>query len=356
VKVLVLEEGLGSNIYGGAFSKGFGSIGCNVDYEKWSIFNEDFFSNSLLSKFLNLYKKIENRFAFGFFIKRINENIKHLAEESKPDVVFIYRGIHIYPSTVRYLIEELGLTVLGYNNDDPFSDNYPNYYWRHYLNSLPYYSHVFSYRQKNINDYQAIGIDSTLLRSYYLKDKNFPIENISENCKYISDVSFIGHYEADGRDQLLLSLLKKGVDLKVYGPEWHRSPLYSQLVSLLGYEIESLKGTDYNLAINACKIALVFLSKLNHDTYTRRCFEIPATKTMMLAEYTDDLATLYTPGKEADFFSSEEDLLKKIEFYLKQNHYQNIGEAGYKRLLKDGHEVTDRCRQVIDYYKNMGAK
>jgi len=351
MKVLVLEEGRGSHIHGGAFSRGFGLTNAQVIHYKWLFIDVGTkFEPSFLRRLFSLYKSIENRFSFGFFVNRLNSKIKQFAKESNPDFVFIYRGIHVYPSTVRYLSEELGLTVYGYNNDDPFSDQYPRYYWRHYLKSLPYYTHVFSYRQKNIEDYSSIGIQSNLLRSYYLKDQNFPIQNLPDNCKYLSDVSFIGHYEKDGRDKMLLSLLQSGVTLKIYGPEWHRSPLYFQLIELLGYEIEPIKGSDYNLAINACKIALVFLSKINNDTYTRRCFEIPATKTMMLAEYTEDLTSMFEAGKEVDFFNSREELLQKINFYLSENRYADVGAAGYARLIKDGHEITDRCYQIVNYF------
>ena len=45
-----------------------------------------------------------------------------------------------------------------------------------------------------------------------------------------------------------------------------------------------------------------FFSRLNRDTYTRRCFEIPAAGTLMLCDYSDHAATLFAPGREADFF------------------------------------------------------
>lgn len=352
MKVLVLEEGVASDIYGGAFSKAFKSIGCEVIHHKWSIFYKSY-PNNCLFRLLGFYKKFESKYAFGFYIRHINENIKQLAKSTKPDLIFIYRGLHIFPSTVRYLTNDLGLVVYGYNNDDPFSNNYPAYYWRHFFKSLPYYSHVFSYRDKNISDYKSIGIDSSLLRSYYIKDRNYPIESSSLSCEFISDISFIGHFEHDDRDKLLLSLLQKGINLKIYGTGWHLSPVYKELVNFLGYEIGPLRGDDYNIALNSCKIALVILSRLNNDTYTRRCFEIPASKTMMLAKYTSDLGSLFDSGKEAVFFSSEEDLADKINFYLNYNRYLSIGEAGYERLCRDGHEVTDRCRHIINFYNNM---
>ncbi|WGU68927.1 glycosyltransferase [Capnocytophaga canimorsus] len=46
----------------------------------------------------------------------------------------------------------------------------------------------------------------------------------------------------------------------------------------------------------------MFLSKLNNDQYTRRCFEIPACGTMMLSERTPTLQEFYTENEEIVFF------------------------------------------------------
>jgi len=99
----------------------------------------------------------------------------------------------------------------------------------------------------------------------------------------------------------------------------------------------------------------VFLSRLNHDTYTRRCFEIPATGTLMLSEYTPDLATLFEEGVEAEFFRGPQELLDKVRFYMRHEEARRrIGQAGRARLLKDGHEALDRARQVLDAMREDG--
>jgi spore maturation protein CgeB len=103
------------------------------------------------------------------------------------------------------------------------------------------------------------------------------------------------------------------------------------------------------LALNSTKIALAFLSKLNADTYTRRCFEIPAAGAFMLAEYSDDLASLFAEGKEADYFRSPEEMMDKVRYYLRhETHRRRIASAGLSRVHLDGHEALDRARQIRD--------
>ena len=74
----------------------------------------------------------------------------------------------------------------------------------------------------------------------------------------------------------------------------------------------------------------------------------------MLATFTDDLNSLFQENKEAAYFHSKEDLLKKIRFYLDNPDIRNnIAEAGYQRLLKDGHEVTDRVKEIIKVFNQI---
>jgi spore maturation protein CgeB len=264
--------------------------------------------------------------------------------------VFIYRGTHIWPRTLR-AIKKLGIVVFGYNNDDPFSPNYPRYVWRHFLRSVPDYDHLFAYRTANLTDYTAIGFHATsLLRSYYVPANNRPVP---ANPALQSEVCFIGHYEPDGRDETLLQVLAAGIPLRLWGTNWEASPHYSKLLKKLRQSsIEPLYGSAYNEGLCSAKIALVFLSKLNRDTYTRRNFEIPAAGVCMVSEHTDDLAqNLFTPDKEAVYFHNALDLIPKLQDLLANPaKCQTIATAGHARLRASGHTVIDRAREVLARY------
>jgi len=109
-------------------------------------------------------------------------------------------------------------------------------------------------------------------------------------------------------------------------------------------------GADYNRALCGAKIALCFFSKLNRDTYTRRCFEIPATKTLMLSEYSDDVATLYQEGAEADFFKSRDEMMEKIKIYVGDEFARlHVAEGGHHKVLSAGHDVDSRMRTMLGW-------
>lgn len=76
----------------------------------------------------------------------------------------------------------------------------------------------------------------------------------------------------------------------------------------------------------------------------------------MLSQCTDDLDSMFKEGIEAEYFRDKEEMMDKIRYYLKHDDKrEKIAKAGYERLLRDGHEVTDRAGEILRVYKvNFG--
>lgn len=189
-----------------------------------------------------------------------------------------------------------------------------------------------------------------LLRSWFVPDRNYPVEitNAQQN-KYKTDVVFVGHHEYDQRLSCLEALAEHGFSLKIFGPGYEWNPVLARSKHLRKLmPVELIWGEEYNNVISGAKIALCFLSKINRDTYTRRCFEIPASKTLLMAEYTDDLADLFRGDEEAIFFRNASELIEKISHLLEnQELIEKISYAGYRRVVEDGHDIDSRMRRLI---------
>ena len=157
----------------------------------------------------------------------------------------------------------------------------------------------------------------------------------------------MGHFENDGRLGYIENLLQNNI--KVGLPDlWKPYITENSNLTFLPSSHEK-----YNAILNKAKIAIVFLSTRNKDTYTRRCFEIPICKTMMIIPYNEDLAELFRDGEEAVFYRNEREFIDKIYFYLKhENDRKRIAYSGYKRVLADGHEVHNRLEKIILDFKN----
>lgn len=305
-----------------------------------------------------LFKRAQNKYLIGPALVRINQDFVAKVFEFRPDIVFVYRGTHINAYSLQKIKDEMPQCILvGYNNDDPFAPSQPKYLWRHFMASIPHYDLMLAYRHANLDALQCAGAKRTeLMRSWYVADRNYPVTlTQTEKSKFATDVVFIGHFEPDQRLDYLEEIVQQGFSLRIFGPpKYWAKPLAESAVLRHLAPTQMVWGADYNRALCGAKVALCFLSKLNRDTYTRRCFEIPATKTLMLSEYSDDLASLYSEGAEAEYFRNKYEMIRKIKQYVDSASDRNrVAQGGFNRVQSAGHDIDSRMKIMLNWVGNI---
>lgn len=339
MKILVVGAG-SPYIYEHSIHDSFVELGITSELFAW----DKLFSKNKIIRMIQARGKL--------FLGSIQRKFISTVASWKPDLIFIYRGSYIHPSSIANVRRIYPVVkIFTFNNDDPFNNSCMTaLFSRYYVRSVYLSDWNFVYRSKNLSDLSKLKIyNASILRSYYIRSLNFPMSEIKKDI----DVLFIGHYECDNRDRFIKYLMDNNVCVEIYGTSWKKSKLYSFFRSKLKQEIMPARS-NYNSLMNQTKIALVFLSKFNNDSYTRRCFEIPASKTFMLCEYTDEMNSMFKEGVEAEYFRNKNELLEKIRFYLKhEDERVKISEAGYQRLITDGHESLDRAKYVLDVYNTL---
>lgn len=355
MKVLVAGDGH-SELHEAPVCKAFQTLGHEVHRFFW----HQYFTGAVgeSGPLRRMLSRFQNKYLVGPTIDRLNEDLLGLVEKLRPDLLFVYRGTHIKRETLRAIKHRVpSSVVIGYNNDDPFAQGHPFWLWRHFLASLVEYDLVLAYRHHNVDDFLRAGAKQVrLLRSWFVSERNHPVVLSSEEqAQYGCDVVFVGHYEPDQRVEYLEEVVKQGFSLRLYGPGYDWDPVIAKSPWLRHLSpVRLVWGEDYNKALCGAKVALCFLSKLNRDTYTRRCFEIPATKTLMLSEYSDDLAALYKEGAEAEYFRSKSELIAKLQTYLTDDRQRDsVAQAGHERVIADGHDVVSRMRQVSQWAADL---
>jgi len=339
-------------------------LGYEVRRFSWEQRFRNFTNGKVEPIYISKFAELQNRALWGPKVFALNADLLKSVREFRPHCLFAYRPTHIFPSTLRKIKRIFPeVFFIQYCNDDPFSPMANKIHWRHLKRAIPLYDIHFVYRHQNIVDFNKSGARKVeLLRSYFINERNYPLELRENDQRFVCDVVFAGHYEADLRVEYLEAIMKESVKLNLFGGVWENAKsVLSPQSPLLGlYPIAPVVDQDYRKALSGAKIALSFLSKLNRDTYTRRNFEIPATGTFMLSEYSDDLATLFLEGKEAEFFRSKEEMLDKIKYYLSHDsERQGIAQRGRERVMKNGHDVVARMKQVmkaIEMYENISSK
>lgn len=193
-------------------------------------------------------RKFQNKFRIGPLITKINRDFIKKVDDCKPDAVFLYLGTHITRNSLRIIKKKHPATILiAYINDDPFSGGHPSWLWRHFLAAIPEYDMVLAYRRHNLEDFKKAGAKQVyLLRSWFIPECNHPVELSQQDRKrFECDVVFAGHYEADGREELLEEITRQGFRLKLFGTEWNRVVRKSS--ELCKYEpVKPVRGDEYN--------------------------------------------------------------------------------------------------------------
>jgi spore maturation protein CgeB len=279
---------------------------------------------------------------------KINNDLLELIGSSNIDYIFLWNCNHILPSTLKK-IKRSGIRIVVYNNDDPYGKVLKNrkpwlqffqFFW--FLKTLKFTDLIFVYRPINIEEASRLSNSSSqikLFKPYFIpRVEDHSLVKINSE----QDVVFIGHFEDDNRYDDLDYLFSNNINLKVYGTGWlksfsqHQEPVYP------------LYGDDYVDALNNSKICLCFLSKMNRYLYTRRCFEIPGLKKLLLCERTDEMLNMFKEDEEAVYFSNKHELLNKIQWLLSNpSKIEDIAEAGYKRVLNDGHDIKSRSVEIL---------
>ena len=306
-----------------------------------SLFKSEDFWNST-----SLFIKIEKHYKKGIVLNKLNNDLYKQCQKEKYDLVFFYGSSLIYAKTVKK-IKSLGSAIFIYCNDNPFSKWYKPYVWKNLRESLKYCDRAYAYRESDIEQYKKYGAQQAgLLKSYYMAERNYYIPDEKIDL-YVPDVVYIGHYEKDGREDYIRALLDD--DIKVgLNHSWEGFETDNQNVVRFDRKISM---EHYNEILNKAKIAIVFLSSINKDSYTRRCYEIPAVKTLMVSQYTDTIAEMYKEDEEIIFFRNKEEFLSKIHYYSDHpDEAQIIAQKGYDRLVTSKNEVSDRVKQVLNDY------
>lgn len=302
----------------------------------------DFPSNPLLRQ---LYR-IGNRLNRPPDWVGANRNVLRAAERTPADLLWVDKGLTIRPRTLTRMNQLFPRTVtVSYSPDDMLN---PDNQSVAYLGCIPLYHLHVTTKSYNVAELKALGArDVLLVDNAFEPEMHRPLDlDEQERRKFQADVGFVGGYEEE-RAEMMLRLAQNGVKVHIWGPSWERfKKSHANLVIGDG----SLHGLDYARAINATKINLGFLRRVNRDLQTTRSIEIPACEAFMLAERTDEHESLFDEGKEVEYFVSFDELLQKCAYYLEHEEERlRIAAAGRRRCLESGYRNADRLAVVLSY-------
>ncbi len=283
-------------------------------------------------------------------LRGINRAILDKSNARAYDVLWIDKGLHIYPDTLKKIkSKNPNCFIISFSPDDMF--NPANQSWW-YVRGIGLYDLHVTTKSYNVEELKSMGA-----RNVFFIDKAFAPEvhrkmvlTLDEKSELSCDVGFIGSWEKD-RDEYIQYLAGQGINVTVTGSPWIKMSARHPGIKVIPAEFW---GEAYAKVINATKINLCFLKKGNRDLQTARSIEIPACGGFMLAERTKEHQRLFTEDREAVFFSTKEELLQKVKYYLANDMArEEIAERGYDRCRHSGYDNFSRLSQVFAYIKSI---
>ncbi|MCF6445727.1 glycosyltransferase [Nereida sp. MMG024] len=282
----------------------------------------------------------------------MNRDLGRIADKADFDIVFVDKGTWLWPETLEKLKTASSMSLALHFTPDP---QFKFHRSRHFFKCLPLYDLAVTTKSYELEDYRA-GCENGETLFIQQGYSSRILVNESSRSEKDEDVIFIGH-----REPHYVKCIKASQEVAprtaVWGAGWPAKANLDGLSKKSVVKGSGIYGPGYSERIAAADIGLGLLSKLAPDVTTTRTFEIPAIGTFMLAERSDEHLSLFEEGKEAEFFSSYDELKEKITFYIgNPAARQKIASAGHDRCMRSGYSTEQQFGKVVDWIKRQVLK
>lgn len=302
----------------------------------------------------------------GPIIDRINESVLAAACDFSPDLVWAEKQEFLREETIAKM-RSMGATLVHFTPDPYFS--LP---WKRTslmdgaIKAFDVLVYCKSYERVQ---YEALGRPVIYMPLGYCDEVHRPLP--STDPRWAAAVGFLGGWEPR-RERLLHDVAGAGMDLKIWGGYWdflhdgrwtlRRHLILRQLAGKDSFRIHKdellsrahqggeVYGDDYARALSGSRIGLGLLRRVVPEQHTTRTFEIPACGSMLIADRTPEHQELFAEGAEAEFFSSAEELVDKIRYYVRnEDRRAAVAAAGYNRCVKAKYAYVHRLAAVLSH-------
>lgn len=274
------------------------------------------------------------------------QNVVSLATEIRPDLVLVFNG-NVFPIEQVDAIRALGIKTAVWFTDDP--------YWTDGTISIaPHYDYVFTLELSCVSFYQELGCQKVHYLPLAMDPNVYRPQRV--DTSYHKDICFIGSAfwnRVSFFDQIASYLSDKKV--MISGIWWDRMNNYSLLKNKIRLGVW-MSPEDTARYYNGSKIVINLHRSYENDGYNGnsrnipafspnpRLFEISGCGTLQLTDLRADIGRFYTPDYDIATYSSPEELIQKIEYYL--SHENERREIALRALARTMNEHTYRKRLI----------
>jgi spore maturation protein CgeB len=271
-----------------------------------------------------------------FWLNKINDEIKEVAEAFQPDLVLSIKGEAVKPEIIKWIKDELGAkTALWYPDDPRFFNSLVKYI-------APSYDHVFTASEKAIGMYKEIGCEKVHFLPFACEPtvhKKLSLYDERSTLNY-SDVVFVGTC-TQRRSGLIKALEKTGIKIEVYGPYW-RYFKRSRNVH------DGVYGPEMVKVFNSAKIVLnIHVEDDLPYKVNMRTFEATGCGSFLLTDYAYGMEKIFEANKELVIYTDKSELVELIKHYLDAEEEREVVAERAQRKASKEHTYEQRINQLL---------
>jgi spore maturation protein CgeB len=297
----------------------------------------------------HIFNKLIYRSGFPRILQQINKKFKNVVEEFKPDIIWVFKGMEIFPETLAWA-KAKGIFLVNYNGDSPFIFSGKGSGNENVSHSIGLYDLFLTYNREDKRQMELKGIRAEILPFGFDLEENLFHE--CEDIEEINQACFLGNPD-ESRGKFITDLAKKGIEIDVYGNNWKRYVNHPNVTIC-----EPVYGDGFWRTLRKYRVQLNLMRPHNLTTHNMRTFEAGGVGAIQLAPFTEDHQLYFKENEEIFLFQDVESCCRKIMEIenLSIDKANTVRKNARQRSLTDGYSYEGRSQQAILFLKTLLEK
>jgi spore maturation protein CgeB len=283
-----------------------------------------------------------------------NRDFLNMIRKEKPELLFVIKGDHLFPGTLRAIKDEMKIPLIAYIWDDPFYSyaglSTDDYRRTNFEKGMQLYDYIFVYDTYYVDEIKKRGIRSVEYLPLAAQLRRHLDKTVAETdgMKFDYDVCFVG-LPYPNRVEVLDSL--RSYKLGVFGDGWTKY-FMRRGKKAPAYYGGRATGEKVMQIYRASKIVLNIHDPEARNGVNTRTFDILACGARELVDYKKSLEDHFRVGEEIIAYKNLQELHALIDYYLQHlEDLREISEKGRQRVIKE-HSWHHRIEKLTNILRD----
>jgi len=297
----------------------------------------------------SLVNKLKFKTGISTVYREINSKLIDKVNHFKPDLIWVFKGMEVLPSTLVHL-KKKSIRTVNYNPDNPFIFSGKGSGNSNVTKSISLYDLHLTYN---------LSVKKKLQEEYHKPTFFLPFgfelsESLYHSCceeREIGKICFLGNPDKKRAD-FIRRIADAGMSIDVFGNDWSDFLKHARIK-----DFPPVYGDEFWRTLRRYRVQLNLMRRHNDDSHNMRSFEVPGVGGIMLAPDTAEHRLFFKDGEEVFLFSSIDDCVTKANAILSLSNEQAaiIRSNAHRRSISSGYAYKDRTGELLQYFQKLYA-